>query len=61
MTTYVNRLKGEAVEQQIANDIARRGLMLAPAFLLFGFIGWGGNGVAGGSTKTFTIKQLKKS
>ncbi|MDQ1395307.1 MAG: hypothetical protein QOG64_566 [Acidimicrobiaceae bacterium] len=45
--TFVTRLDGPAVEQEVAHDMIRRGvLFLAPVLLLLGGLGWGWHGVA---------------
>lgn len=37
---------GPAPERQVALDLAKRGLLVLPALLLVGFLGWGASGAA---------------
>ncbi|MBK9179261.1 MAG: ATP synthase subunit I [Acidimicrobiales bacterium] len=41
---FLTRFEGPAPEQQIAHDMVRRGLPVAPLFVLVGFIFWGVDG-----------------
>lgn len=46
MTAAVTRLDGPAVEQELARDMARRGLPAIPVLLIVAAAGWGFHGVA---------------
>lgn len=37
---------GPAPERQVARDLAKRGLLVLPALLLVGYLGWGASGAA---------------
>jgi hypothetical protein len=41
VTTAAIRFEGPAPEQQLARDLARRALPVAPVFILVGAFGWG--------------------
>ncbi|HEX9969346.1 MAG TPA: ATP synthase subunit I [Acidimicrobiales bacterium] len=45
MTAAVTRLDGPAVEQELARDMARRGLPAIPVLLIAAAAGWGFDGV----------------
>lgn len=49
---WVTRLDGPAVETEIARDLIRRAMYVAPGLLLAGAIGWG---VAGAVSVAFAI------
>lgn len=44
--TTAGPVAGPQVEKQLATDLVKRGLLVAPALLLIGAIGWGTHGVA---------------
>lgn len=45
MTAAVTRLDGPAVEQELARDMAKRGLPAIPVLLIVAAVGWGFDGV----------------
>ena len=49
---FTTRFDGPAVEQEVAHDIVRRGLLVAPVLLVISLLGWG---IHGAESSAFAI------